>query len=153
MSLRLGKEIQTMSRSPFLTSVGVEQKLRVSAGILRDAADRILITERLGDAAFAGLWEFPGGKIDAGESAADALCRELAEELGIDVLACTHLMHLDHRYPDRHVSIEFFSVDAWQGQPIGLDGQNFRWQALDELDEATMLPADAPMVRALKELD
>ena len=149
--MRIGKEIQAMSRPPVLTSATDEQMLRVSAGILRDAADRILITERLGDAAFAGLWEFPGGKIDAGESAADALRRELAEELGIDVLACTHLMRLDHRYPDRHVSIEFFSVDAWQGEPIGLDGQSFRWQELDELDEATMLPADAPVIRALKE--
>ena len=139
-----------MPRSTVLTGPGAVQTLHVSAGILHDADGRILITERLGDAAFAGLWEFPGGKIVAGETAAEALHRELAEELGIEMLAYGNFMQLDHEYPDRRVSIDFFLVDAWRGRPFGKLGQQLRWLAPEDVDAALMLPADAPVLRALK---
>ncbi len=127
-------------------------RVNVAAGILRDVDDRVLLAERRGDPQWAGLWEFPGGKIDDGESATDALHRELNEELGIDVRRQRRFMKLEHRYADRCVSIEFYVVDAWSGRPHGREGQTLRWLAIDRLDEALLLPADAPVVEALKEL-
>ena len=121
----------------------------VAAGILRDAAGRILITKRLRDSSFDGLWEFPGGKIGAGETPSDALRRELAEELGIDVTASQPYMDLHHEYADRTVDLEFFLVTAWQGEPTGLEGQGVRWVNASELDPDELLPADAPVVTAL----
>ena len=122
----------------------------VAAGILRDAAGRVLITERLCDGPFNGLWEFPGGKIGVGESSRDALQRELAEELGIGVTAIQPFMDLHHDYPDRSVDLEFFVVTAWQGEPKGLEGQGVRWVDPCDLDAAELLPADKPVVSALQ---
>lgn len=124
----------------------------VAAGILRDTAGRVLISERLCSGPFNGLWEFPGGKIGAGESAADALQRELAEEIGITVTAAQPFMELHHEYPDRTVDLEFFLVTGWQGEPAGLEGQALRWLTLNELRPDELLPADAPVVEALRHL-
>ena len=121
----------------------------VAAGILHDSAGRVLITERLCDGPFDGLWEFPGGKISDGESVVEALKRELAEELGIETIALRPFMELHHEYPDRIVDLEFFLVSEWRGEPAGLEGQGLRWVAIDELDEAELLPADAPVVERL----
>ena len=123
--------------------------IRVAAGILFDADGRVLVTERLGDPAFAGFWEFPGGKIAGCESPAAALCRELSEELGIEVESCELLMSLEHHYPDRRVSIDFFRVESWRGIPQGLEGQAIRWVSACGLAEIDLLPADRPVVEAL----
>jgi len=124
----------------------------VAAGILRDTAGRVLISERLCDGPFNGLWEFPGGKIGAGESAVDALHRELAEELGVTVTAAQPFIQLHHEYPDRTVDLEFFLVTGWQGKPAGLEGQGIRWLALNELQPGELLPADAPVIEALQQM-
>jgi len=124
----------------------------VAAGILRDASGRILITERLCDGPFNGLWEFPGGKIDDAETAADALSRELTEELGITVTAAQPFMELHHEYPDRIVDLEFFLVSDWRGEPAGLEGQGIRWVAISELNSEELLPADKPVVDALNQV-
>ena len=126
--------------------------LKVVAGILRRHDDHILITERIGDSPFAGLWEFPGGKIDRGESLDDALARELFEELGVSIRAYAHLMRLNHRYADRQVRIDFYIVSDWAGSPEGLDGQALRWVHAADLSAEELLPADAPVVRALQGL-
>jgi len=123
--------------------------IRVAAGILFDTEGRVLVTERLGDPAFAGFWEFPGGKISDGESPAAALCRELSEELGIVVEACDLLMSLEHHYPDRRVSIDFFRVESWRGIPQGLEGQAIRWVSTSELPDIDLLPADQPVIETL----
>jgi 8-oxo-dGTP diphosphatase len=125
----------------------------VAAGILLDSSQRVLIAERLGDGPFHGLWEFPGGKIAVGESAYDALTRELAEELGIEVTAGWSFMNLRHEYEDRIVTIEFFIVDAWNRHPVGREGQALRWIAKDVLDAGELLPADKPVVAALQQMD
>ncbi len=124
--------------------------LDVAAGILCDVDGRVLIAERLGDGPFHGMWEFPGGKIAAGESASEALCRELAEELGIDVTVYSSFMNLRHEYDDRIVSIEFFLVSEWNSDPVGREGQSLRWVPSGSLDADELLPADVPVVEALR---
>ena len=124
---------------------------KVAAGILFDSTDRILIAERLGGGPFHGLWEFPGGKIAPGESSAEALSRELAEELGIEVTACESFMNLRHEYDDRIVTIEFFIVSQWNSEPVGREGQQLRWVPRESLDSDELLPADVPVVTALRQ--
>ena len=124
----------------------------VAAGILHDSAGRVLITERLCDGPFDGLWEFPGGKISDDESVGEALKRELAEELGIEATALRPFMELHHEYPDRIVDLEFFLVSEWRGEPEGLEGQGVRWLPAAELDATELLPADAPVVAALQQI-
>ena len=123
----------------------------VAAGILCDAEGRILIAERLGGGPFHGLWEFPGGKIGTDETASQALSRELAEELGIEVTTCASFMNLRHEYDDRVVTIEFFIVSDWNSEPVGREGQALRWVPRDMLDAEDLLPADVPVVEALKQ--
>ena len=125
-------------------------RLNVAAGILVDAEGRVLVAERLGDGAFHGMWEFPGGKIHDGETAEGALVRELAEEIGVENGQFESFMRLEHEYPDRHVTIEFFLVSGWRNEPEGREGQGLRWVRVAELDEVDLLPADEPVVAALK---
>ena len=128
-------------------------QLDVAAGILCDSSERVLIAERVGGGPFHGLWEFPGGKILRGESARQALFRELFEELGIEVTACEPFMTLRHDYPDRVVAIEFFFVTAWANRPNGREGQALRWVHRRDLDADELLPADVAVVRALQQTE
>ena len=123
---------------------------KVAAGILCDAEGRILIAERLGGGPFHGMWEFPGGKIGDGESSLEALSRELAEELGIEIVDCATFMNLRHEYEDRIVTIEFFIVSDWVSEPVGREGQALRWVPREQLEADELLPADVPVVEALK---
>lgn len=125
--------------------------LNVAAGILCDSKGRVLIAERLGGGPFHGLWEFPGGKIVSGETPPQALSRELAEELGIEVTVCSSFMNLRHEYDDRVVTIEFFIVSEWNSDPVGREGQALRWVQAETLDAAELLPADMPVVAALQQ--
>ena len=122
----------------------------VAAGILCDSAGRVLIAERVGGGVFDGLCEFPGGKIAADETSMQALSRELAEELGIEVTACASFMNLHHEYDDRIVTIEFFIVSEWNSDPVGREGQALRWVPRESLDVEELLPADVPVVEALQ---
>jgi 8-oxo-dGTP diphosphatase len=126
------------------------QHFHVAAGILLDGNGRVLITERLCDGPFDGLWEFPGGKIAWGETIGDALIRELREELGITVTEYQPFLDISHTYSDRAVDLEFFLVTAWVGEPQGIDGQRLRWVLPNDMDHAELLPADAPVVDALR---
>ena len=123
----------------------------VAAGILCDPEGRVLIAERLGDGPFHGLWEFPGGKIDTDETAIEALSRELAEELGIEITCCASFMNLRHEYDDRIVTIEFFIVSDWKSEPVGREGQALRWVPRERLDAEELLPADIPVIEALQQ--
>ncbi len=146
MPLRFGQEIQTVSRQADL------KQLHVVAGILRDTAGRFLITERVDDGPFHGLWEFPGGKIGRNETSEAALDRELGEEIGVRPLRSAHFMSLQHDYPDRRVSIDFFLVTDWQNEPMGLEGQQLRWVEKAALGSEELLPADLPVIEALMNL-
>ena len=125
----------------------------VAAGILFDSKGRVLIAERLGGGPFQGMWEFPGGKIGPDESAPQALSRELAEELGIEVTDCSSLMNLRHEYDDRVVTIEFFIVSGWSSDPVGREGQALRWVPKDRLETQNLLPADLPVIEALQQME
>ena len=144
--MRFREEIQAVPRQIDITCC------YVVAGILRDYDGRVLITERIGDHAFAGLWEFPGGKIKDGEEPLSALKRELGEELGIEVLTQTLFMNLEHNYPDRLVSIDFYLINTWTNVPKGRDGQALKWLRPDAIEEELLLPADGPVIQALRHL-
>ena len=138
-----GQEVQAVPRQARL-------RIEVAAGVLRNGAGEVLLAERLADGPFNGLWEFPGGKIKAGETSQSALQRELLEELGITVVASEPFLRLSHEYADRTVDLEFFLVDDWRGEPSGLEGQQLRWVDVKRLNAAELLPADAPLVAALQ---
>ncbi|MGH8562081.1 MAG: 8-oxo-dGTP diphosphatase MutT, partial [Nevskiales bacterium] len=101
--------------------------LPIAVAVVSDADGRILISERKPDCAYAGQWEFPGGKCEPGETVEAALIRELHEELGIQVESARPLIRLSHRYPDRHVLLDTWRVTAWQGRPEAREGQRFEW--------------------------
>ena len=126
--------------------------VRVVAAALYDAAGRVLISERPPGKHLAGRWEFPGGKLDPGESEAAALTRELAEELGITVLRARPLMRLAHNYDDRRVDISLWVVETFSGTPAGLDGQQLKWVPPPTLHDEDMLAADVPFIAALQRL-
>ena len=125
-------------------------RVRVVAGILKNANGDILIADRRQSRSMQDHWEFPGGKLDKGESPEQALSRELAEELGIQIASVCHFQHIEHDYDDLQVAIDFYLVDAWQGAPRGMEGQQLRWVALSALDRAMLLPADSPVIEALQ---
>jgi 8-oxo-dGTP diphosphatase len=118
---------------------------------LIDADGRLLITDRSQATTMQDYWEFPGGKLADGESAVDALRRELGEELGIAITSCDHFHRLEHEYPDTRVAIDFFLVRKWQGTPSGIEGQSLRWLRSSEILPGMLLPADAPLLDLLKD--
>jgi mutator protein MutT len=115
-----------------------------------DAQGRVLIAQRPPGKKLAGSWEFPGGKLESGETRVAALARELREELGIVIAQPRPLIRVRHRYPFGEVLIDMWVVYRYDGEPRGLDGQQLRWCRQDELATADLLPADRPIVRALR---
>ena len=126
-------------------------RLTVVVGLLIDEAGRVLVTRRAPDAHQGGLWEFPGGKVEAGESVDTALARELAEELGVSVEASARFMTLEHDYADKQVLLDVYRVTRWQGEPRGLEGQPLAWQSPAELSSWPFPAANAPILAGLLE--
>ena len=124
----------------------------VVAAALYDGEGRVLIAQRPPGKHQAGRWEFPGGKVAAGEAESAALVRELREELGIEVGASRPFMRLRHTYPDRSVELSLWIVERFAGTARGLDGQQLRWVAPADLEDADLLEADRPFIEALREL-
>jgi mutator protein MutT len=123
--------------------------VHVVAGVLRDAAGRVLIAERPAGKHLSGSWEFPGGKRNVGEARLAALERELHEELGVRVEAAHPFMRVRHSYEDRRVLLDVWIVERHRGDARGLDGQRLRWCDREELERAPLLPADRPIQDAL----
>ena len=128
----------------------IKPRLRVVAAALFDAQRRVLIAERPAGKHMAGWWEFPGGKVSAGETDAAALERELREELGIETRPESELMMLTHEYPDRIVDLVLWKARLLNGEPRGLDGQALKWVDCQSLGKERLLPADEPFVAALQ---
>jgi 8-oxo-dGTP diphosphatase len=121
----------------------------VVAAALYDGDGRVLIAERPAGKHMAGRWEFPGGKVNAGESEAEALARELREELGVTIIASRPFMRLAHSYADRDVELSMWIVEDFQGEPQSLDRQRLKWVPPARLMEEDILEADRPFVTAL----
>lgn len=125
-------------------------RIQVVAAVLRDRRGRVLVAERPHGRPLAGYWEFPGGKLEAGETAGTALRRELREELGIEVCAAYRMLRFSYRYPEREVELDVWRVTAWEGEPAAHEGQQLAWHTPAGLREIRLLPADEPIVQALE---
>jgi 8-oxo-dGTP diphosphatase len=123
--------------------------LEVAAAVIERPDGSFLLAQRPAGKVYAGWWEFPGGKIEAGESAADALARELREELGIEVRRAYPWVTRAHIYEHATVMLHFFRVVEWSGQPKSREGQAFVWQRLDAPIVEPMLPANGPVLASL----
>ena len=123
--------------------------LQISVGIIRNAAGEIYITQRAADAHMAHKWEFPGGKIEAGETPQDAVIRELQEEVGIAATSLHQFDKLEYQFPDRHITLWFWMVDGWEGEPWGKEGQPGRWVAQRDLVADEFPPANVPVIEKL----
>ncbi len=126
----------------------------VAAVVLVDADGRVLLARRPEGKSMAGLWEFPGGKIDHGETPEAALIRELAEELGIDVAASclAPFTFASHTYPDFHLLMPLYLCRRWLGIPVAREGQRLAWVRPGQLADYPMPPADKPLVAMLRDL-
>jgi len=127
--------------------------LLVAAAALIDIDGRVLLAQRPKGKVMAGLWEFPGGKLGAGETPEAALIRELKEELGIDITASclAPLFFASHAYEDFHLLMPMFACRVWQGTPTPLEGQRLKWVRPYDMGDYEMPPADAPLVALLQD--
>jgi 8-oxo-dGTP diphosphatase len=123
----------------------------VSAVALFDADGRVLLTQRPEGKSMAGLWEFPGGKVEAGELPEAALAREMREELGIEICerCSSPLTFVSHEYDDFHLLMLLYVCRKWEGIPTPLEGQKLVWRFPHEMGTLPMPPADVPLVTAL----
>ena len=134
--------------------LGDRKLVLVAAVALIDVDGRVLIAQRPAGKSMAGLWEFPGGKVEAGERPEQTLIRELKEELGIVVNeAClAPLTFASHSYPDFHLLMPLFVCRRWEGTVMALEGQRLAWVRPNRLREYSMPPADEPLVSHLMAL-
>jgi 8-oxo-dGTP diphosphatase len=121
----------------------------VAAAVLWRDDGNFLLAQRPAGKAYAGYWEFPGGKIEANETPYQALCRELQEELGIRVVTALPWLKQVFTYPHATVKLHFFRVMAWHGEPTGCENQQLSWQRPAEITVTPVLPANTPILRAL----
>lgn len=124
--------------------------MQVVVGVIRGADGRILTARRQAGKPGAGEWEFPGGKVEAGETPAEALARELAEEVGIRVTAFRPLICVRYAFPDRVVVLDTYEVYAYRGEPHGREGQQLAWQAREALSCPPILASSVAIVNAIK---
>jgi len=125
----------------------------VSAVALIDVDGRVLLAQRPPGKPMAGLWEFPGGKVEAGETPEAALIRELHEELGIGTWASclAPLTFASHAYDDFHLLMPLFACRKWQGTPQSNEGQALKWVRTNALKDYPMPPADIPLISILRD--
>ena len=123
--------------------------LNIAVGIIRNPQGEIFITRRAADAHMANMREFPGGKIEAGETPEQAMIRELQEEVGITTQSATLFDKLEYQFPDRHITLWFWLVDKWQGEPWGKEGQPGEWIAQSALKAKDFPPANEPVITKL----
>lgn len=134
--------------------LGERPLVLVAAVALIDVDGRVLIAQRPAGKSMAGLWEFPGGKVDAGETPEAALVRELGEELGIEVCdtCLAPFTFASHAYPDFHLLMPLYLCRRWEGEITPREGQKVRWVRASRLADLMMPPADLPLIPFLRDL-
>jgi mutator protein MutT len=125
--------------------------LIVAAALIR-RDNQILITQRFNDVDLPGLWEFPGGKVEHGESLQQALKREIFEELGIFIDVGEEFFSVEHQYPDRRVHLHFFNCSILQGEPRIVDVADLRWVSPQHLDQFRFPEADSELIARIRSL-
>jgi 8-oxo-dGTP diphosphatase len=133
-------------------ATSISAPIDVAVGILMRNNGEVLLGQRPPGKPYAGYWEFPGGKVEPGESILDALKREFLEELGITILSAQAWCCVAHVYPHAHVHLHFYLCQEpdWQGQAQSLEGQAFAWQG--QVDLQPLLPATIPLLVWLQQL-
>ena len=126
--------------------------VHVAVGVLLNDNNEVLIALRPAESHQGGLWEFPGGKVEEGESVEHALNREFKEELGISVHACTPLIQIRHEYSDKLVMLDVWSIEKFSGIPQGREGQAIEWRALCKLRAVDFPKANERIIRELNSL-
>lgn len=124
------------------------KQVHVAVGVIVSNGE-FFLTKRLEHVHLGGKWEFPGGKVEKGESVSQALHRELQEEIAIDVLSCTPLMEVSHDYGDKKVLLEVFIIDNFNGEPTAQEGQQQSWFNLSELSAVDFPQANKTIVKKL----
>lgn len=143
----------TPSTAPDVTKAeasAARKYVHVAVGLVVNASGQVLVTRRPDHVHQGGLWEFPGGKLEPGEDVQAGLTRELQEELGIQVIAARPFLRIHHDYPDKSVLLEVWRVEAYRGQPHGLEGQPLAWHSPEALASLPLPAADQPIVQALQ---
>ncbi|PCI81887.1 MAG: 8-oxo-dGTP diphosphatase MutT [SAR86 cluster bacterium] len=123
--------------------------VHVAVGVLLNENREVLIALRSAHSHQGGLWEFPGGKVEEGESVEHALNREFEEELGISVQACTPLIQIRHEYSDKLVMLDVWRVERFSGIPKGKEGQAIEWRPISKLRAVDFPKANEAIIRAL----
>ena len=121
--------------------------INVAVGILMKPNGDVLLGQRPAGKPYEGSWEFPGGKVESGESILDALKREFVEELGIQIVSAEPWCGVEYVYPHAHVRLHFYISHEWQGEPQSLEGQAFAWQGA--VGVTPLLPATIPLLEWL----
>jgi 8-oxo-dGTP diphosphatase len=125
----------------------VARPIDVAVGILMKPNGDVLLGCRPEGKPYAGYWEFPGGKVETGESVLDALKREFAEEIGVHIVSAEPWCGVEHVYPHAHVRLHFYISREWTGEPQSLEGQQLAWQGSVQVEP--VLPATIPLLVSL----
>lgn len=148
------KEETCLAGNEKVKGSGLEKKqVWISAGIILNAEqDKVFITQRAAKAHKGGFWEFAGGKVEVGETAEQAVIRELHEEVGIQATELEHFMALEHNYPEKSLKFDFFLVRAFEGKAYGKEGQPSEWVRLEELTNYAFPEANEVVLEKLMAL-
>lgn len=124
--------------------------LKVAVGVIRNEAGEILISKRAEGVHQGGLWEFPGGKVEQGESTFQALQRELDEELGLSIISAKPLINVNYEYSDLNVSLDVLTVTIYEGDAVGLEGQAIKWLPVSDLNSYSFPAANQGIIHAIQ---
>lgn len=133
-----------------MPNIEVEQVVHVAVALIQNSDGQVLLSKRAANAHQGNLWEFPGGKINIGESVFDALVREIQEELGLEIKSAIPVMRIPHNYSDKRVLLDVWQVESYKGEPDGMEEQPIQWCAINDLFKLEFPEANLNIVNMLK---